>query len=280
MKTKILLLAALLSTAAKLFAQNAMATLAGNLPEVRISGNISLHFLSPEPIAYVDISAAGIAGDLPVKNILRIKIMPDSLRHFSNNQRIAVVTVVGQSFIAQYQLRLDAFPGASDICTQINILPEQMRPVDISGVGLTTSQLKAKALAMIADHHYNVIRKAKAYGIQAKLIHIGTVGDFVFLDLRFDNATHLAYNMDELRFKIEDKKIGKATNAQSIELPPLWQLYPSADFKKNYRNVYVLKKAIFPENKVLNIALTEKQISGREITLPVKYGDILKADTF
>ncbi|MNL69597.1 hypothetical protein D3C87_1944770 [compost metagenome] len=67
---------------------------------------------------------------------------------------------------------------------------------------------------------------------------------------------------------------------QSVEIEPLWQLYPISSFKRNYRNIFVLKKMTFPENKVLNIELTEKQFSGRSITLKVKYGDILKADTF
>ena len=275
-----LLLPAFLWMTGALFAQNLMGTFRSDLPEVLISGDVSLHFISPEPITYVDISSPGIAGDLPVKNVLRVKIIPDSLRRLSSAQRVAVVTIVAESFIAQYQLRLTASSEAPGICTQINILPEQMRPVDIAGVSLTTPQLKANALAMITDHRHHVIRKAEAYGIKARLNHIGTVGEFIFLDLSYSNDTQLPYDTDELRFKIEDKKITKATNAQSIELWPIWQLYPLTGFQRNYRNIYVLKKASFPQNKVLNIELTEKQISGRALTLQVKYGDILKADTF
>ena len=112
------------------------------------------------------------------------------------------------------------------------------------------------------------------------LNHVYTIGHNIFLDLTYKNETNLAYDIDELRFKIEDKRINKATNVQSIEIKPIWQLYPGTNFKKTFRNIYVLKKVTFPENKVLNIELTEKQISGRVITLPVKYKDILKADTF
>ena len=275
-----LLLPAFLWMTGTLFAQNLMGTFRSDLPEVLISGDVSLHLISPEPITYVDISSPGIAGDLPVKNVLRVKIIPDSLRRLASAQRVVVVTIVAESFIAQYQLRLTASSEAPGICTQINILPEQMRPVDIAGVSLTTPQLKANALAMITDHRHHVIRKAQAYGIKARLNHIGTVGEFIFLDLSYSNETQLPYDTDELRFKIEDKKITKATNAQSIELRPIWQLYPLTNFQRNYRNIYVLKKASFPQNKVLNIELTEKQISGRALTLQLKYGDILKADTF
>lgn len=106
-----------------------------------------------------------------------------------------------------------------------------------------------------------------------------TAGDHIFLDITYYNQSNLPYQIDEQRFKIEDKKITKATNVQSVEIKPVWQLYPSSAFKKQYRNVYVLQKATFPGNKVLNIELTEKQISGRVLTLQMKYKDILNADS-
>lgn len=122
------------------------------------------------------------------------------------------------------------------------------------------------------------LRKAKAFGLQAKLNHVYAAGDHIFLDITYYNQTNLPYQTDEQRFKIEDKKITKATNVQSVEINPVWQLYPNSTFKKQYRNVYVLQKATFPGNKVLNIELTEKQISGRVLTLQMKYKDILNAD--
>jgi len=49
-------------------------------------------------------------------------------------------------------------------------------------------------------------------------------------------------------------------------------------FQHTYRNIIVFKKLSFPGNKVLNIELNEKQISGRVITLSVSYKDVLDAD--
>ena len=42
----------------------------------------------------------------------------------------------------------------------------------------------------------------------------------------------------------------------------------------------VLKKMTFPNDKVLTIELSEKQISGRTIYLSVDYEDVLSADSF
>lgn len=47
------------------------------LPVVYLPKGISVHFISPETIQYVDISTKAIVGDLPLKNLLRIKYIPE-----------------------------------------------------------------------------------------------------------------------------------------------------------------------------------------------------------
>ncbi len=277
MKTIYVIVLAVISLFQGAYAQSSPGIYRKALPDIFISRDISLHVISPEPISYVDISTPGIAGDLPVGNVLRLKIKTDSIP--VGEDYLGVVTIVGESFIAQYNLRY-ADIRHPEISSQVEITPEHTRPMDVSGISLTTLEMKTHALAMLKDHRRSVVRKADAYGLKARLNHIYTIGDDIFLDLTYSNETNLSYAIDELRFKIEDRKINKATNVQSIEVKPVWQLYPLETFKRTFRNIYVLKKATFPENKVLNIELTEKQISGRVITLAVKYKDILKADTF
>jgi conjugative transposon TraN protein len=260
------------------FAQNAGNSV-NNLPVIYVSPDMDVHILSPESIQYADISSHSIAGDLPVKNMLRIKILPDSLKRFvSEGQKFGVVTVVGESFIAQYQL---LYTRTTDTClrSEVNILPGETRALDYPGIRLTQAEMKAHALAVLDKKTEKRERHASAYGLSAELNHIYTVGDEVFLDISYTNKTHLPYAPDELRFKIEDKKINKATNVQSVDIKPEWQLYPLADFKRQFHNIYVFKKMTFPDNKVLNVELSEKQVSGRTITLQIRYSDLLHADT-
>ena len=106
------------------------------------------------------------------------------------------------------------------------------------------------------------------------------VGEYVFIDFSVDNYTNLQFDIDELRFKLQDKKLQKATNQQTVELKPALLLDRSLSFKKGYRNVAVLKKMTFPNDKVLSIELSEKQISGRTISMQLDYEDILSADSF
>ncbi|MEE1302766.1 MAG: DUF4138 domain-containing protein, partial [Bacteroidales bacterium] len=88
------------------------------------------------------------------------------------------------------------------------------------------------------------------------------------------------FDIDEIRIKLADKKINKATNSQIIELTPALILEDTKSFKKGYRNVIVIKKLTFPNDKVITIEMTEKQISGRNISLNIDYEDVLSADSF
>jgi hypothetical protein len=104
------------------------------------------------------------------------------------------------------------------------------------------------------------------------------LGDYIFLDIGFQNETNIKYDIDELRFKIDDKKINKATNVQSLEIKPDFTLFDQPFFKKYYRNIFIFKKFSFPGNKVLYIEMSEKQLSGRIISLKISYKDVLDAD--
>ena len=83
-----------------------------------------------------------------------------------------------------------------------------------------------------------------------------------------------------MKIKLQDKKKAKATTVQTIDLEPVFTLDRSPSFLRGYRNVVVIRKLTFPDDKILTIELSEKQISGRTISLKVKYSDVLNADAF
>jgi len=261
-------------------AQQVGAVTLGQIPTIGISGSVSLHFISPEKISYVDLSSAALIGDLPEKNILRIKAIPDSIPSLIAGSDAGLVTIVGESFIAQYKLVFLKDSSTGQISTQIDILPVNMRPLDISGISLTHNDFKTNAFRLLNHQYKKSINKHSAFGISITVNQVFSLGDFVMLDLGFSNDTNLSFDVDELRFKIEDRKINKSTNLQSVEISPVYQLYPFERFKKSYRNIYAIKKATFPGDKIFNIELSEKQISGRNLSISLKYSEILKADTF
>jgi conjugative transposon TraN protein len=249
------------------FAQD---TRKSDLPTVYLPLDLSVHFVSPEPIQYVDISTKSIVGDLPLKNVLRIRYK-DSVKFGKD----AVVTIAGEKFIAQYHVVFSP-PDGGAIRTNIEVLPADMKPLETSA-GLSQPELKDYALHLLSKKPEKN-EHAEAFGLVATLNHVYTFGDYIFLDIGFENSTKLAYDIDEIRFRLDDQKVVKATTVQSMEVKPILTLFDLTGFKKYYRNIFVFKKFSYPGNKVLDIELSEKQLSGRVISLKIPYKDILNAD--
>ncbi len=261
-----------------------------DLPEIEITEGINLHIISPEPIQYVDLSTEKLTGDLPATNIARIKItehpyskemvkikMPPA---YSNGTQIGVITVVGQSFIAQYKVVYRNQDNLNTI-TNIYIQPEAMQPIEFEKMTFSNLELRKFAMDIIRKKsEKNPIREEKNLKLSFQLNNVYVISDYVFLDMTIKNNSNLSYDIEDLKFSLEDKKIHKATNNQSVEMTPLFQLNPQKYFRKNFRNIYVFKKFTYPNSKVMMIRLIEEQLSGRTIEMKVNYSEILKADTF
>ncbi len=261
-----------------------------DLPEIVITEGINLHIISPEPIQYVDLSTIYLTGDLPTTNIARIKVTdsPETnqiekiKKHsiFTSGQKIGIITVVGQSFIAQYKAIYLNSENLNSV-TNIHVQPEDMQPIELDKMVFSNLELRKFAMDIIQKKsENNPIREEKNLKLNVQLNNVYVLSDYIFLDMTFKNNSNLSYDIEDLKFSIEDKKIYKATNSQSIEMIPIFQLNPQKHFKKNFRNIYVFKKFTFPNSKVMMIRLIEEQLSGRTIEMKVNYSEILKADTF
>lgn len=256
------------------------ATSLEELPLFYISDGLSVHFVSPEPIQFVDISTNDMVGDLPVDNVLRLKYFSDSLDQKSvDGQNRSVVTIAGQSFMAQYHLIYASADQNFPLTTRIEILPEHTRPLEFPSVTMTEGEMKMYAMRVIREKRTYRDVESKAYGMKARLNNIFSSGDYVFIDVSFKNSTWIKYDIEQFRFRIRDKRIVKATNVQDLELEPVFILYNNPYFQRHYRNVFVFRKFTYPGNKVLSIQMAEEQISGRTIELNIKYRELLNADT-
>ncbi|WP_175632302.1 DUF4138 domain-containing protein [Pedobacter ghigonis] len=264
-----------------LFAQGPGFRSLSAIPTVEISAGTGLHFRSPEAIRYVDLSTKLLSGDLPIKNLLNVKISSDSVkRNLPLNRELGVVTIVGETFMAQYRLFLSPHVSTDRSAVDIEILPSEMVPLDPSHQDLSTPEIKSHAMAVLAKRGSRPLARSTMLGICAQLNQVYTVGELIFLDISFKNKTLMEYDIDELKFSVEDKKVHKATNLQSIEISPVFSLYSSERFKRNFRNIYVIKKVSFSSEKLLKVSMSEKQLSKRTLSLSISYGDLLNADTF
>ena len=191
-----------------------------------------------------------------------------------------MITVVAQSFIAQYKVVYRNQDNLNTI-TNIHIQPEAMQPVEFEKMVFSNLELRKFAMDIIKKKsEINPIREEKNLKLSFQLNNVYVISDYIFLDMTIKNNSNLSYDIEDLKFSLEDKKIHKATNNQSVDLTPILQLNPQKHFRKNFRNIYVFKKFTYPNSKVMMIRLIEEQLSGRTIEMKVNYSEILKADTF
>lgn len=251
-------------------------------PAIFINQDVTTHILMPENIKLVDISTDRVVGDQCADNMLRIKpLIEDSL--LINNlvpegAYMGAVTIIGERHLMQYDLIYTSNPRRSKSLLKIDY--EDTDNYVNPDVPMTEGEMANFAWAISnSGRKFHTIR-AKKYGIEAQIYNIYSIGNFFFIDLNLKNKSNIQYDIAQMRITLSDKKETKSTNTQTIELTPAFVLNKENTFKKNYRQVIVLPKLTYPEEKILNIEISEDQISGRVISIPVQYEDILNADCF
>lgn len=243
-----------------------------NVNRVSIPMNGTTTFVSPEPIQYVDISTDYAHGELSEPNLFRLKVNKD---HFEKGDSFEV-TLVTASYVAVYEL----YPKTDEVAYVITVNPNDAVQVDQYDA-LTQRQCFNLALLALSKKRSIKNMEAKAYGLEVQVNNIFIVGDYLLFDISAKNSFRLQFDVDQIRFKIIDKRLLKATVSQDIALKPVYQLYPDegAIIRKKWRNFYILKKFTYPSEKYLDIEITENQISGRKIDLKIDYKQILRART-
>jgi conjugative transposon TraN protein len=251
---------------------------AQTLETIYINESVSTHFITSEPIQYVDISTEHIVGDMPVKNILRLK--PTRLRESAGTVEPVeqgIVTIVCQKYMVQYRLLhsdvlqatkskyISAMDGTGLLLPELTISAEEMKTLSLQLI----QSGKKKALA-----------KSNYAGMKISVNGVYSSGDYYFLDVTILNRSNILFETDQLRFHIKDKKVLKSTNVQQIEILPEFVLYHQDQIRRKYRNVLVFKKFTFPNEKIFELEISEKQISGRTMRLQLDYKDILQAEPF
>ncbi|WP_087247900.1 conjugative transposon protein TraN [Bacteroides sp. An19] len=245
------------------------------MEQLTVNEQVTTVITATEPIRFVDISTDRIAGDQPINNTIRLK--PKDAGH-GDGEVLAIVTIVTERYRTQYALIYTT--RMQEAVTDKEIQQVEMTAYHNPAVSLSTEDMYrfARQVWLSPARYRNVSRRQ--HRMTMRLNNIYAVGDYFFIDFSIENRTDIRFDIDEIRVKLADKKVSKATNAQVIELKPEMELERRRSFLHGYRNVLVVKKMTFPNDKVLTIEVSERQISGRTIALNIDYEDVLCADSF
>lgn len=247
------------------------------MEQLTVNENVTTVITASEPVRFVDISTDAVVGDQPINNTIRLKPKEGADVH-ADGDALAIVTIVTERYRTQYALIYTT--RLTEAVTDKQIQPEEKIAYHNPSVSMSTEEMTkyARKIWNSPARIRNV--STKQHRMTMRLNNIYSVGEYFFLDFSIENRTNIRFDIDELRVKLCDKKQSKATNVQMVELTPAMILDQSRAFKYGYRNVIVLKKMTFPNDKILSIEISEKQISGRTITLNIDYEDVLYADSF
>ena len=243
--------------------------------QLTVNENVTTIVTASEPVRLVDISTDKLSADKPINNTVRLK--PKEGGH-KDGDILGIVTIVTERYRTQYALIYTT--RIEEAVTEKKITYDGRSDYNNPAVAMSTADMVkfARRIWNSPAKYRNI--KTRSNRMTMRLNNIYTVGEFFFIDFSVENNTNLRYDIDELRFTLSDKKQSKATNFQRMELQPVLLLDQSKTFQRGYRNVVVIRKMTFPNDKVLTIQLSEKQISGRTIDMAIDYEDVLAADSF
>lgn len=244
---------------------------------ITVNEKVTTVITATEPVRFVDISTDKVAGDQPINNTIRLK-PKEGLEVHKDGDFMGIVTIITERYRVQYALIYTKL--AREAVSEKTIENREKMAYNNPAVSMSTEDM-----TRFARRVWNSPAKIRNVGTKMhrmtmRLNNIYSVGEYFFIDFSVENNTNIRFDIDQLRIKLCDKKQVKATNVQMIELTPELVLDETKSFKYGYRNVIVIKKLTFPNDKVLTIEMSENQISGRNIQMSIDYEDVLSADSF
>ena len=207
-----------------------------------------------------------------------MRVIPYSPAATRENELLGTITLIGERHIAQYDVLYTEEPGQAAAIfevpythTQSYINPEVTMPMSGDGtlcVGGVRQQAQVQPDrdegARDEGHGQQHLRR------RGLLLHRLLVAEQDQDSLRHRGNPREADGQEgDQGDQLADYRAVARVHAQLCE-----------EVQKDYRNVMVLPKLTFPDEKVLRIEISENQISGRVIVLTIEYEDILHADGF
>src|SRR5690606_29118770 len=122
----------------------------------------------------------------------------------------------------QYNLRLNPSAPWSSGVARITIPPGDRRPFPGGGDRLSEATLNKLCLQAIhrSNRRSGPVARAKSAGIGFGLNAIYTDGRRIYLDITLRNHTNLDYDPDGLHISVDDRRVTRATNVQSVPIEP------------------------------------------------------------
>ncbi|QIL78425.1 conjugative transposon protein TraN [Hymenobacter sp. HDW8] len=253
-----------------------------------ISDQKTTHLVFPFPVTYVDLGSNGLiaAKATGAENIVRVKA---AAKGFAETN-MTVLTSDGKlySFIVNYNrdpkiLSLNLGAGTTAARSGSPAIASSSRSTTeaiLSNSPIPQGNLDAFSVEALTGKGTAESKTANQLSLRAG--SVGYQSETLFFPLHIANKSNVTYDIDFVKFYIQDKKVAKRTAEQAIEIAPIYVYngpQQKVEAQGKLEKVFIFKKFTIPDKKQLVIELYEKG-GGRNIKLTLANSDLLKARTF
>ena len=241
------------------------------------------HLIFPAAICYVDLGSNNlIAGKAEgAENVLRVKA---AVRDFETETNLSVICDDGSlySFNVKYadepeklSVEMADFLSQSD-----GRLPANRADIYFKELGRESPMLVKLLMKTIKQSNRRTIRHigARQFGIEFLLRGLYVHNNLLYFHLSVKNETYLPYPIDQIAFRIVDKKVVKRTAIQERVLQPLRAYNQPMRVRGNgsERMVFAFEGFSLPDDKQLEVTIHERN-GGRTLSFRVQNEDLLRA---
>lgn len=254
---------------------NAVAQSLDNPEELEITFNKTTSVVFPTVIKSVDRGSKDILAQKAkgVENILQLK----AARHGFPQTNLTVITSDGS--IHQFTVDYTNEPATLVINIDANQEEERTTPQKlIFQTDMSETEMENYALEIInAKRSIRFVNESQ-YRIRLALRGIYIRDNVIFYHFRIDNRSNINYDVDFLRFYIQDRQKVKRTASQEVGITPVYVFGETDNIKGQTTEdvVYALEKFTIPDAKRLVIEMFEKN-GGRNLSLSIRNNTIVNA---
>lgn len=242
--------------------------------ELEITYNKTTSVVFPALIKSVDRGSRDILAQKAkgVENILQLK----AARHGFPQTNLTVITSDGSI----HQFNVGYVKEPSSLVVNIDVDQEETTgtPKLIFQTDMTETEMENHASKIVNTKRSIRFVSESKYKVGLSLRGIYIKDNVIFYHFRIDNQSNINYDVDFLRFYIQDRQKVKRTASQEVDVKPI---YVFGDAKKirgrtSEDVVYALEKFTIPDAKRLHIEMFEKN-GGRNLELSIRNKTIVKA---
>ncbi|MBN8856256.1 MAG: hypothetical protein BGO55_08835 [Sphingobacteriales bacterium 50-39] len=143
---------------------------------------------------------------------------------------------------------------------------------------LTEAAVQQTSADALAASHFLSRHSSDEFGVSLTLKSLYVRSTLFFFVFNLENETGVDYDVLRWHFSIRDKKRGKRTAVQEVDLTPVYLSKDAyhAGFRSNHLLVVALPKFTVPRKKYCLISLLEKD-GGRNLQLRLRNNTLIKA---